>query len=114
MKSKEGDLVCLQHMLEAVELILEFSEERDFEELNEDKFFQSAIVRQFEVLGEASLNVSEDLKASFPDVEWQQMRRFRNFLIHEYFRIDNAQVWETIQHDLPILREQINTIIEEF
>jgi len=114
MKSREKDLVRLHHMLEAVELILEFCEGRNYAEFEDDKFFQSAIVRQFEVLGEASMNVSGDLKSKFPDIEWEQMRRFRNFLIHEYFRIDSAQVWTTIQNDLPLVRIQLENILNNF
>jgi len=74
---------------------------------------QSAIIRQFEIIGEASANISLDMKDSNPDIEWGTIKGFRNVLVHEYFRVDVGEVWSAIKNDLPILREQIQALIEE-
>lgn len=99
-------------MLDSANLILESCKKKSFKEFDEDKIFQSAIVRQFEILGEASIHVSDDIKFKYPKIEWDRMRRFRNFLIHEYFRIDNDQIWTTII-DLPEVKYQLEIIIND-
>lgn len=110
IEPEERDGVRLQHMVGAMRLIEQFCQGRSFNEFEKDELFQSAVVRQFEVLGEASNGISEKIKLECPDIPWRQMQRFRNFLIHEYFRIDSAQVWETIQYELPKVKSQIEKI----
>lgn len=112
-EGKERDLVRLQHMNKAIQFIEQFCEGKSFENFEKDDFFQSAVVRQFEILGEASKGLSERIKRKYPDVKWREMQRFRNFLAHEYFRIDAAQVWQTIEYDLPEVKIQIRTIIQD-
>lgn len=72
---------------------------------------QSAVIRQFEIIGEASANISDELKKCEPDVEWNTIKGFRNLLVHEYFRVDVTEVWSTIENDLPVLKKQIQSIL---
>lgn len=74
---------------------------------------QSAIIRQFEIIGEAASKISEELKKNSSDIEWVTIKDFRNLFAHEYFRVDVAEVWSAIQHDIPILKEQISSLIEK-
>ena len=108
MKSNEGDQVRISHIKEAIALILEFTSEMDFENFARNKLVQSAVTRQFEIIGEAASNISDETKNSFPEIEWRKIKGFRNLLIHEYFRVDSAELWEAITHDISILDEQIN------
>jgi uncharacterized protein with HEPN domain len=113
MKSREKDLVRLEHMREAIVLIEDFSEGADYEKLSNDLMMQSAIIRQFEIIGEAAANVSYALKESYPNVEWTTIKDFRNLLIHEYFRVDVGEVLSAINKDVPVMKKQIGPIIEE-
>lgn len=88
MKNKDKDVVRLQHILEAIELTKKFTEEVNIEEFEDNLMMQSAVIRQFEIIGEASANISSQLKQHNPDVEWITIKGFRNLLIHEYFRVD--------------------------
>ena len=72
---------------------------------------QSAVIRQFEIIGEAGSKISPVTQTAFPDIQWRAIQSFRNLLIHEYFKVDSAEVWTTIQNDLPLLKEQMKTIL---
>lgn len=95
MKNKDKDLVRLKHILEAIGLIESFTKEISFDEFSDDLMRQSAVIRQFEIIGEASANLSEELKGSNPNIEWATIKGFRNLLVHEYFRVDVLEVWST-------------------
>lgn len=113
MKNEEKDLVRIQHIVKAIGLIEKFSRNVSFDQFANDLMMQSAIIRQFEIIGEASANLSDEFKESYPAIEWRTIKGFRNLLIHEYFRVDLAEVWSAIESDVPILKEQIHSMLDE-
>lgn len=109
----EKDEVYLRHILDAISDIQEFVKEvseKDFV-LNKEK--QYAVLRGLEIIGEATKNLSTKLKAEHPEAEWKKIMGMRNGLIHAYFGVDLPLVWETIKIDLPLLKRQINKILEK-
>ncbi len=74
---------------------------------------QDALVRNFEILGEASTHVSDDLKNKYPEIAWNEMKGMRNFMSHEYFGLQLDTIWETAVNDIPVLKEQIQKIIND-
>jgi uncharacterized protein with HEPN domain len=111
MSNDDKNLIRILHIADAISLINEFVAGVNFTNFNENKLIQSAVIRQFEIIGEASRNIDDEFKLQHPDLSWRILGDFRNFLIHEYFRIDNAEIWATIEHDLPQLKEQIEHLI---
>jgi uncharacterized protein with HEPN domain len=69
------------------------------------------VIREFEIIGEAVGKLPEALKQRRPDVEWQDIKDFRNLLTHEYFGVDLEIVWKIIEDDLPLLMEAIREIM---
>ena len=92
-----------RHMVEAASLVLQFVEERNFQDLLTDKLLQSGVERQLEILGEAAAHVSPDTQALWPSIPWRAIKSFRNLLAHEYFRTDYTEVWDVAQRLLPEL-----------
>jgi uncharacterized protein with HEPN domain len=74
---------------------------------------QDAIIRNLEIIGEASVNVSGDLKIQYPDVDWKAMRGMRNFVTHEYFGVSLTIIWDIVVNDIPVLKKQIGDIISD-
>lgn len=74
---------------------------------------QDAVVRNFEVIGEATKNLSADLRLSYPDVPWRKMAGFRDVLIHNYINVDLEIVWEIVEAELPPLQNDIETILSQ-
>lgn len=73
---------------------------------------QDAVVRQFEIIGEAVGRLSEKIKEENSELPWKDIADMRNKLIHEYFGIDLAVVWKTIEVDLPILKDSVIKILD--
>lgn len=71
-----------------------------------------AIVRNFEIIGEASRNVPQEIKDKYPFVEWRKIADFRNILAHEYFGVDYEIMWDIIKNKLPGLVNDIKTITD--
>lgn len=108
------DEVYLKHILDAISDIEKF-----VSELSEDEFFQNkekqyAVLRALEVVGEATKNLSNELKSKYPDVNWRKIAGMRDKLIHAYFVVDLPLVWDTVQIDIPLLKKQVKTIMANF
>jgi len=77
--------------------ILDFTKGMTLEIYESDLKTRFAVERNFEIIGEAASRISEEYKLSHPEIEWRILKDFRNFIIHEYFGINNEIVWDTIQ-----------------
>jgi uncharacterized protein with HEPN domain len=73
---------------------------------------QDAIIRNLEIIGEAVVNISDDLKQNYPDVAWKEMKGMRNFVSHQYFGVELNEIWSTVIYDIPLLKQQIQQIID--
>lgn len=76
----------------------------------EDELCQDAVVRRFEIIGEAARRVSDETKALL-DLPWKEMNAMRNAMIHEYDGVDLFEVWDTIQKDIPRLIDRLEKIV---
>ena len=70
-----------------------------------------AVVRNFEIIGEAANRIDPDFRIINPEIEWNRIRGFRNRIVHDYFGIDYEIVWAIIENDLKSLIEQIEELI---
>jgi uncharacterized protein with HEPN domain len=104
--------VYLFHIRDAIEYINQFVVGGVDSIINDVKT-KFAVERAFEIIGEASAKLPEDLKKKYPDVEWQKIKAFRNKLSHDYFDIDYDAVIDIIKNKLPVLQKQIIQIINE-
>jgi uncharacterized protein with HEPN domain len=100
-------------ILEAIESIMEYTQNMSYYQFINDKKTKDAVVRNLEIIGEAVKNIPDDIKGKYSDVSWRGMSGMRDKLIHEYFGVSNQIVWETIQSDLPVFDSQIKKIMEE-
>lgn len=108
--SNRSPALYLEDLLEAGEAIRSYVGGLSFEEFSSDRMRQSAVIREFEIIGEAVGKLPDALKRDVPGVAWQDIKDFRNLLIHEYFGVDLAIVWQVIQNDLPDLLKQVEML----
>lgn len=105
--SERNSRLYLTDILESGNAILEFTKGMPFEAFRNDRKTCSAVIREFEIIGEAVGKIPDDMKRRYPDVEWQDIKDFRNLLIHEYFGVDQEIVWKIIEDDLPVLIDSV-------
>ena len=109
----KNDKTYLAHIREAVETIEEYLEGASYEQFTAGKMMIDAVVRELEIIGEASNNLSDEFRRRHTDVLWRRMKDMRNFLIHEYFGVNTKVVWDTCKDDLPELKSFIEKILDE-
>lgn len=100
-------------MLSSIDRILEYTEHHDYATFKEDYKTVDAVIRNFEIIGEAAKHVPDEVRIQNPEVPWEEMYLMRNKVSHEYFGIDYAIIWDVIDNHLPHNRIQIEIIIEE-
>lgn len=103
----------LDDILESIEAIEEFSEGMSEYDLKSSRLKQSAITREFEIIGEAVKNLPSQFKEDNPDVPWKEIAGMRDVIIHNYFRVDIDSIWNAIKKDIPVLKEQISQLMKD-
>jgi uncharacterized protein with HEPN domain len=103
----------LKHILDAIAKIEKSLVDFDLEKFKENEQVIDAVVRNVEIIGEATTCLDRGLKAKYPNVEWRFATAMRNRLVHGYFDVDAEIVWGTTQNDLPQLKIEIEKILEE-
>ena len=111
--SERTDRLYCQDILESGAAIRSYVEAIDFETFVRDRMRYSAVIREFEIIGEAVGKLSAEVKQSYPNIPWQDIKDFRNLLAHEYFGVDLEIVWNTIQQYLPMLIDAIQRMTIE-
>jgi len=106
------DLFYLKHILEAAQKIESYvSVGRNA--FMKESHWQDAVIRQLEVIGEATKRLSLEVRSNHPDIPWRRIAGMRDVLIHDYMGVDLAAVWEVAQRDLPGLKRQLESILRE-
>ena len=77
-----------------------------------DSLIQDGVIRNFEIIGEATKQLSDDLKKKHPEIPWPDIARFRDFLIHHYMGVNLKRVWEVIETRLPALRQAVDDLLK--
>ncbi len=103
----------LSDIVAAMDSIERFVEGMTSEQFQQDDKTASAVIRKFEIIGEASRNIPEEVKLRHPDVPWKEMAGMRDRLIHAYFGIDYNLVWLTIKNRVPVAKQMIKKISTE-
>ncbi len=110
---RRGDKELLLDILEACERIESYTQGLNYEDFLNNIEKQDAVIRNIEIIGEASKNISNDLKNRYRSVEWRKISGMRNKLIHEYFGIDVEIVWLVVKEEIPTLKRTVMKILEE-
>ena len=105
------DTVYLQHILDAIARIETYLDDVDEDRFNATPLLQDGVIRQIEIIGEATKQLSPALVNKYAHVSWSDLARMRDKLIHQYFGVDIATVWLTATEDLPTLKEEVKRII---
>lgn len=110
--SKRQWRLFIEDILECIGKIEEYTEDMSFDEFGKDSKTVDAVVRNLEVIGEASKNVPDEVKKQYQKIYWEGMIGLRNRIVHEYFGVDLKIVWHIIKEELPALKEKMKLVLE--
>lgn len=112
--AKRNDKLYIRDILDSIEKIGSYVNNLDYKKFSENSITIDAVVRNFEIIGEATKNLSKEIKSSYPEIPWKEMAGMRNKVIHEYFGVNLKIVWKTIKERLTELKIKIEEILKEF
>lgn len=113
MRERIRDKSRLEHILQAIERIRRYTKGKTFDDFIADDMMYYAVVKNIEIIGEASNMLTEEFRNTHPDTPWKLVNGMRNYIVYEYFQVDNNVVWDVITGDLPLLEKQIIAYIME-
>ncbi|HDM71044.1 MAG TPA: DUF86 domain-containing protein [Thermotogales bacterium] len=111
--SRRSDTDFLMDMIIACEKIVRYTENLSYEEFCKNDMIVDAVIRNIEILGEAAKNVSMDFRKRYPEVEWHEISKTRDKIIHFYFGVDLSIIWDIVTVDVPVLKVKLEKIVEE-
>ena len=113
MKPSERDpILYLEDMVISMQRVQEYMAGLDFEHFKSDYKTVDAVIRNFEIIGEASKNLPKIIKDKYTYVPWEEMYRLRNRISHEYFGIDYRIIWDIATLQLPLNHKDISEILK--
>jgi len=107
----KSDTAYLGHILEAINAIESYLSNFDYEMFKNNKMAVDAVVRELEIIGEASNNLSEKFIKDNPEMPHRDAIDMRNFLAHEYFEVNTKIVWKTCKNNLPELKKFVEALL---
>ena len=110
---KKDPKVFLEHITYSINQIERYTKNISAKQFMDDVETQDAVMRRFEIIGEATKNLPEELKGKYPDIKWRQIAGLRDKLIHEYFGVDTNLVWKLVSRDLKLFKTEILKLIKE-
>jgi uncharacterized protein with HEPN domain len=111
--SKRDSRLLLDDILLSIDNITEYTNDLSFDEFLNDSKTLDAVIRNFEIIGEAANRLPVDIKDEYPLVDWHRMRGFRNRIVRDYMGIDFQMVWLIKENFLPALKNQIQSILND-
>lgn len=111
--SKREWKLFIEDILESIRLIKNYAENMGFDDFKKDRKTIDAVVRNFEIIGEASRFIPDEIKEKYENTDWKGIVGLRNRIAHEYFDISISIVWHIVTKELQILEEQMKEILEQ-
>lgn len=112
--SKRDQILLLEDMLDSAVKIRRYTNDLDFDSFMEDEKTVDAVIRNFEIIGEAANRIDPDFRTKNPEIEWKRIRGFRNRIVHDYFGIDYEIVWAIVENYLNELIENLEVLIDDY
>lgn len=111
MKGQLSDKARLNHIIDAIIAIEGYISNISFEKFSSSSEKTYATVKQLEIIGESANRISDLTRSINQDIEWSKIIALRNILVHDYYIIDHAVIWEIVNGDLPVLKKYIEDLL---
>jgi uncharacterized protein with HEPN domain len=105
--SKRDWKMLFEDIIESIKKIEEYTADLSFDDFEVNHLITDAVVRNIEIIGEASKNIPTEIQQSFTDIPWQKLRGIRNRIVHDYFDIDRTIIWYIVSNELSPLKKAL-------
>ena len=105
------DRIYLEHILDAIQRIASYSQ-GGWDAFGSNQMAQDAVIRNFEIIGEAAKRLNDATRARCPEIRWRDIAGFRDVLIHDYMGVNLRRVWNVIEQNLPDLRRAVEDLLK--
>ena len=112
-KKGRNYIMFIKDILTSIEKIEKYTSDISLTEFSQNDLLIDAVVRNFEVMGEAVKKIPKEIKENYPDIEWREAAGFRDILIHDYFGIDVESIYETLQNNIPEFKKKIKKVLDK-
>jgi uncharacterized protein with HEPN domain len=114
MREPIRDSGRLRHILQSIDYVLEFTQGLKFEDFTTNKVLYFAVIKNIEIIGEASYMLTNEFKDAHPATDWKTITGMRHYIVHGYYQINDHIVWDVATNDLLPLKNQILDYLKEF
>jgi uncharacterized protein with HEPN domain len=104
---KKNYVVYISDIIDAIEHIEAYCKGVNEADFSRDTLLQDAVIRRFQIIGEAAGKIPDELRRKFPNIPWKKIVAQRNLIIHDYATVRYEEVWMVIQKDLPVLKPHL-------
>lgn len=111
MREPLKDKERLLPMIAAIDRILRYTEGKSYEDLVNDDMMYYAVIKNIEIIGEAANMLTTEFQTTHPDTPWKMVKGMRNYIVHEYFQIDDVVVWDVVTNNLLPLKQQLQSYL---
>ena len=111
MREQRRDKERLEHILSAIERVRRYTQGKTYEDLVADDMMYYAVVKNIEIIGEAANMITSEFQDTHPNTPWKKVKGMRNYIVHEYFQVDDIVVWEVATKDLLTLQDQVTNYL---
>lgn len=112
-KVPPGRRARLEHISKAISDIFRFTDDMDVNRFMQDERTQLAVIKLFEIIGEATYHIDKSFKRQHTHIEWKKMEGLRHILVHEYYRIEPDILWYTKEVFLSDLQFKVDALIKK-
>ncbi len=109
----KSNAVFLHHIQDAISRIEGYTANTDWKSFSNNFLVQDGVIRQLEIIGEAVKSLSKKIRIQNPHIPWEDIAGMRDKLIHHYFGVDIDKVWNTVQDEIPTLKDDIIKILDK-
>lgn len=103
--------VYIEDIIKAIENIEEYTRDVSFEKFLQSKMLQDAVIRNFEIIGEAVKNIPQEVKDKNEQIDWREVASLRDVLIHRYFEVNLSLLWDILKNELPNFKTKISSML---
>jgi uncharacterized protein with HEPN domain len=106
----KDDYAYIEHILLCIKKIQDYTKNLKQLDFNKNDLVQDAVIRNIEIIGEATKKISKNLKSSYVEIPWREISGMRDKLIHDYMGVDVEVVWKTVKEDIPLIKTLLQKI----